>query len=85
MDGDLFTITWSPELLSNCSSLLDLNTEGESTETDSEPAQSTTQMQIPEYLPRFLEKVQSNDYFRRLLGPLEPPREEDLLEIANCV
>jgi len=42
-------------------------------------------MQIPEYLPRFLEKVQSNDYFRRLLGPLEPPREEDLLEIANCI
>ena len=78
MDGDIFTIIWSAELPPR--SIPATNEPPTATSTSSEELD-----QIPEYLPSFQEKIQSSAYFRRLIGPLYQPREEDLLEIANRI
>ena len=80
MDGDMFTIIWSDALPPAPSR------QHRERSVDSFSTQSTeTSQGIPEYLPIFRQQVQSSAYFKRLIGPIQHLKEEELLEIANRI
>ena len=80
MDGDMFTIIWSPELPR---SQPDQELEPE-VEADNS-SEGSDFIQFQSYVAKFLSYINYSDYFKRLIGPLMTPTDADLVDIANQI
>lgn len=83
MDGDLFTITWSAVLPTGYLPIT--QPLHEATTPSSTSSEAGDDLRIPEFLPRILDAINASKYFKRLIGPFQPPTEANLLDIANAI
>ena len=80
VDSDLFTISISPELPQPR-----LHQAQESDGTSITSSHTSEPLQVPNYKEAFTSSIEASSYFRRLIGPLMPPTDADLLEIAGHI
>jgi len=83
MDGDLLTITWSGKFPPPERTQLVEMAQTQHEEA-SEALQAST-LYLPQMLPNFIASINASDYFRHLVGPIQQPREEDLVEITSYI
>ena len=78
-DEELFTIVLSPEL--PFVGQVQANEDAEEAESSSE----ADLLLLPSHVDSFYSLIDTSAYFKRLVGPILPPAQADLLEIANQI
>jgi hypothetical protein len=83
LDGELTAILMSEELPPSRVTPENM-TSPTNDEVDTQTSLSED-IQLPQLVPSFLSTPNTSDFFRRLVRPVYPPKEEDLLDIINCI
>mmetsp|Transcript_1981 Transcript_1981/g.3051 ORF Transcript_1981/g.3051 Transcript_1981/m.3051 type:complete len:373 (-) Transcript_1981:3129-4247(-) len=81
MDGDMFTITWSPRFPT--ATRVTTGPSRPLEDEDSISPMEEEELRVHSLQQSFLHGVNASAYFKRLVGPIQTPSEEDLLEIVT--
>jgi len=81
LDGALFSVTWSSALLPQRRPTQENLSQLSITESNSCEAEEE-EVRVQSLLPSFMFSIQASGYFFRLVGPIQPPDEADLVEVV---
>ena len=80
MDGTLFTVLYSGNLPERSTRLTPYHSSCSSASSSSSESREATELL---YCPTFLQYISGTTFYRRLVGPIIPPSEQDLLSLRN--